>query len=166
MYATGYTKVYADYSTSSKVVGELGKGNALRRVGKGDGWSKIYYKCDISYVPSKYLTTEKETEATTMEDGFVMIDGFLVYEGETTTDANYNKMNYREDLAKKVYKDVLELRKTEGTWIVEKMWHPKWDDQLAEIAKKRCKGLSRIFLITQKAIFLLNLLITEKILLY
>ena len=32
VYAAGYTKAYADYSTTAKVVGELGKGNAVKKL--------------------------------------------------------------------------------------------------------------------------------------
>ena len=90
------------------------------------------------------MTTEKETEETTIREGFIEIDGFLVYVGETTTDANYNKMIYRDDLAKECFEQIKDFRLwKENERYVDK--HPVWDERLVEVAKKRCKEIIKDF---------------------
>ena len=61
--------VRSSYSTSSKSVGSVNKGDELTRIGvattsiNGIKWSKVKYNNQTAYITSAYLTTEKPEES-------------------------------------------------------------------------------------------------------
>lgn len=61
--------VRSSYSTSSKSVGSVNKGDKLTRIGvattsiNGIKWSKVKYNNQTAYITSAYLTTEKPEES-------------------------------------------------------------------------------------------------------
>ena len=67
VYVKEYTLVYSEYNTESEEIGELGKGNKLKRVGICNGWSQVEFNGEIGYVLTASLTTDKEVVEKTME---------------------------------------------------------------------------------------------------
>ncbi|MBR1802882.1 MAG: cadherin-like beta sandwich domain-containing protein [Clostridia bacterium] len=61
VYATNEVNVRESYSTTSKKLGALKKGDSITRTGKStDGkWSKVTYQGKTAYISSAYLTTTK-----------------------------------------------------------------------------------------------------------
>lgn len=58
VYATTEVNVRKSWSTSSGIIGSLGAGKSVTRIGKGDnGWSKVSFNGSTGYIYSKYLTT-------------------------------------------------------------------------------------------------------------
>lgn len=63
VYAEGNINVRESYTTISKIVGTLKKGEEITRIGKGsNGWSKVTYKGTTAYISSSLLTTTKPEE--------------------------------------------------------------------------------------------------------
>ncbi len=60
VYATAGVHIRESYSTDSKVVGSLAKGDSIKRTGIcANGWSRVSYKDADAYVYGDYLTTTK-----------------------------------------------------------------------------------------------------------
>lgn len=58
VYATTEVNVRKSWSTSSGIIGSLGAGKSVTRIGKGDNdWSKVSFNGSTGYIYSKYLTT-------------------------------------------------------------------------------------------------------------
>ena len=58
VYATTEVNVRKSWSTSSGIIGSLGAGKSVTRIGKGDsGWSKVSFNGSTGYIYSEYLTT-------------------------------------------------------------------------------------------------------------
>ena len=63
VYAIKRVNIRESYSTSSKSLGKLEKGNSVTRTGIGDnGWDRVVYEGKTCYIFSSYLTTEKPDE--------------------------------------------------------------------------------------------------------
>lgn len=60
VYTTGSANVRASYSTDSKILATLSKGDSITRTGKGsNGWSRVKYNGTTAYISSSLLTTTK-----------------------------------------------------------------------------------------------------------
>lgn len=60
VYTTGSANVRASYSTDSKILATLSKGDSVTRTGKGsNGWSRVKYNGTTAYISSSLLTTTK-----------------------------------------------------------------------------------------------------------
>lgn len=58
VYATTEVNVRKSWSTSSGIIGSLGAGKSVTRIGKSDnGWSKVSFNGSTGYIYSEYLTT-------------------------------------------------------------------------------------------------------------
>ena len=58
VYATTEVNVRKSWSTSSGIIGSLGAGKSVTRIGKGDNsWSKVSFNGSTGYIYSEYLTT-------------------------------------------------------------------------------------------------------------
>ena len=56
VYATTEVNVRKSWSTSSGIIGSLGAGKSVTRIGKGDnGWSKVSFNGSTGYIYSEYL---------------------------------------------------------------------------------------------------------------
>lgn len=65
VYATTEVNVRKSWSTSSGIIGSLGAGKSVTRIGKGDNdWSKVSFNGSTGYIYSKYLTTTTTREKT------------------------------------------------------------------------------------------------------
>ena len=73
--------VRSSYSTSSKAIGSVNKGDKLTRIGvattsiNGIKWSKVKYNNQTAYITSSYLTTEKPEESNEKNLKSITIDG-------------------------------------------------------------------------------------------
>lgn len=60
VYTTAGVHIRESYTTDSKVVGSLVKGESVRRTGICEnGWSRVEYKSKDAYIYGEYLTTKK-----------------------------------------------------------------------------------------------------------
>ncbi len=82
--------VRASWSTSSEIVGELYRGEAVKRTGAGQEWSRVIYKDQPRYIASQYLSADQpETEApaqTAAAEGEVRLNPAWKY-------ADFSKIN-------------------------------------------------------------------------
>lgn len=73
--------VRSSYSTSSKALGSVNKGDSLTRIGvatstiDGIKWSKVKYNGQTAYITSTYLSTEKPEESNEKNLKSLTIDG-------------------------------------------------------------------------------------------
>ena len=62
VYATGTVNVRSGPSTDNKKLGQLKKGDSVKRTGVGDnGWSRVEYEEKTAYVFTAYLSTKNPT---------------------------------------------------------------------------------------------------------
>lgn len=60
VYTTAGVHIRESYTTDSKVVGSLAKGESVKRTGICEnGWSRVEYKSKDAYIYGEYLTTKK-----------------------------------------------------------------------------------------------------------
>jgi|GEM_PF-4097989 SH3 domain protein len=65
VYVTGTVNVRSNYTSNSKKLGVLKRGNTVKRIGVvSNGWTKIVYKSKNAYVSSKYISVKKTTNKT------------------------------------------------------------------------------------------------------
>ena len=65
VYATTDVNVRKGPSVDTKIVGLLKDGKSIKRTGVGsNGWSRVEYDGEVSYINSAYLTTTKPTQST------------------------------------------------------------------------------------------------------
>lgn len=63
VYATAGVHIRKSYTTDSKVLGSLAKGDSILRTGVCEnGWSRIQYESKDAYIYGEYLTTKKPNE--------------------------------------------------------------------------------------------------------
>lgn len=88
VYATESINVRESFSTSSKIVGNLQKGEEITRIGKGsNGWSKVTYKGTTAYISTSLLTTIKPEEEKKSDNAYLKS---LTIEGQELT-PTFNK---------------------------------------------------------------------------
>ncbi len=92
-------------ASNAEVVTKLARGTELKRTGYSQSWSKVFYKDQVCYVSSQYLTTAKPAQETAAASG-----GAVAQAGEIGLDPSWKYADYS-----KINSGKAVLYKAEGT---------------------------------------------------